>query len=83
MARFQFRRDTSTNWASTNPVLLPGEIGIDTTLLHFKLGDGVTAWNSLQWTAVVSVFGRTGAITAQAGDYSFDQISGACDGGSF
>jgi uncharacterized protein YdbL (DUF1318 family) len=43
------------------------------------------AWNSStsQWEpqnpagGVPSVFGRTGAVTAQSGDYSFGQISGA------
>lgn len=42
----------------------------------------VLAWTGLQWlpqapsSAVPSVFGRTGAVTAQSGDYSFNQISG-------
>jgi hypothetical protein len=44
----------------------------------------VLGWDGLQWTAqtvtisppVSTVFGRTGAITAQAGDYSFAQLSG-------
>jgi hypothetical protein len=33
--------------------------------------------------AVASVFGRTGAVTAQAGDYSFGQISGTIGSGQF
>lgn len=41
-------------------------------------------WNGSQWTpgtvtgsgAVTSVFGRSGVITAQTGDYSFGQIAG-------
>lgn len=45
--KIQLRRDTEANWASTNPVLLIGEMGIATDTLAFKLGDGVTAWNSL------------------------------------
>jgi hypothetical protein len=42
----------------------------------------VLAWNGSQWTpqaqsgGVTSTFGRTGAITAQTGDYSFAQILG-------
>ena len=27
--RIQLRRDTPSNWASTNPVLLEGEIGLE------------------------------------------------------
>ncbi len=40
-------------------------------------------WDGAQWTpqtvsgAVTSAFGRTGAVTAQVGDYSFGQISGS------
>src|SRR6185369_15031901 len=40
-------------------------------------------WDGAQWTpqtvagGVTSTFGRTGAVTAQAGDYTFSQISGA------
>ena len=43
----------------------------------------VLGWNGTQWApqsaaaAVTSTFGRTGAITAQTGDYSFPQISGS------
>ncbi len=42
----------------------------------------VLSWNGAQWTPsapsgqVTSTFGRTGAVTAQSGDYTFGQISG-------
>jgi hypothetical protein len=44
---FQLRRDTTANWTSKNPVLAAGELAEDFTLKILKLGDGVTAWNSL------------------------------------
>lgn len=43
----QFRRGTSAEWLAKNPVLAPGEPGFDSTKGAFKIGDGVTAWNSL------------------------------------
>lgn len=43
------RRMTGAQWASANPVLLEGEEGYDTTRDNFKIGDGVTAWNSLRY----------------------------------
>ena len=44
------RRDTTANWASANPVLAAGEIGVElTTPPKFKIGDGVTAWTSLAY----------------------------------
>jgi len=47
--RIQIRRDTTGNWAVANPVLLEGEMGLDTTIKCLKIGDGVTAWNSLPY----------------------------------
>jgi len=51
--KIQLRRDTAANWASANPVLAIGEIGIliddNNKPLKLKLGDGVTAWSSLSY----------------------------------
>ena len=51
--RIQLRRDTGANWASVNPVLAQGEVGIETDAvpIQIKVGDGVTAWNSLSYVA--------------------------------
>ena len=42
--RIQIRRDTTTNWTTNNPILLPGEIGLETDTLKFKVGNG-SRWN--------------------------------------
>jgi hypothetical protein len=49
--RIQLRNDTATNWASANPVLLAGEVGIETDSARnrIKIGDGTTAWNDLPY----------------------------------
>ena len=49
--RIQLRRDTATNWQTTNPVLLEGELGLelDPARNRIKIGDGTTAWNSLPY----------------------------------
>jgi len=57
--QLQFRRDTSTNWTSNNPILLAGEMGIETDTKKFKIGDGTTAWNSLSYGGIQ---GYTGSI---------------------
>ncbi len=49
--RIKLRRDTATNWASSNPVLALGEPGLETDTRKVKYGDGVTAWNNLQYSA--------------------------------
>lgn len=44
--RIQLRRDTAANWVSNNPILLSGELGIETDTLKFKIGNG-SRWNSI------------------------------------
>lgn len=45
----QIRRDTAANWTSANPILAQGEQGYELDTYRFKIGDGVTAWNSLRY----------------------------------
>lgn len=47
--KIQFRRDTAANWASNNPILSEGELGLETDTQAYKIGDGVTAWASLPY----------------------------------
>lgn len=42
--RIQLKRDLSQNWTLNNPILLNGEIGIETDTLKFKIGNG-GRWN--------------------------------------
>ncbi len=41
--------DTAANLASTNPVLLAGQIGYESDTKYFKIGDGATAYTSLMY----------------------------------
>ena len=62
-ARIQESVYTKAEWEAANPVLLKGEKGFvsdDPNL--FKIGDGVTVWNSLPWR------GYTGTIAQVTGD---------------
>ena len=52
MPTMQQKRGTSSRWTSTNPILLAGEIGVETDTNKLKVGDGVTQWNSLGYTKV-------------------------------
>lgn len=49
--RIRLRRDTAANWASVNPILLLAEAGWETDTGKIKLGDGVNAWNDLDYSA--------------------------------
>lgn len=45
--KIQLRRDIAANWTTNNPLLLNGEVGIETDTLKFKVGNGTQRWNSL------------------------------------
>jgi hypothetical protein len=53
--QIQFRRGTSAEWASANPILAQGEIGVNLDGNRFKIGTGLTSWNYLDYTAVFDV----------------------------
>lgn len=48
--KIQLRHDTAANWASVNPILLEGEVGLETDTLKQKVGDGTTAWSDLPYS---------------------------------
>jgi hypothetical protein len=82
--KLQFRRDTAANWESNNPVLSEGELGLDTTNERFKIGDGVTAWNSLdnaQYTNKAETFLATTTLAGSEGSSDWDEeTTGDWDG---
>ena len=47
--RLQLRHDTAANWIARNPVLLAGEIGIETNTNRMKIGNGSSNWASLAY----------------------------------
>jgi hypothetical protein len=47
--RIQMRRGTTSDWNTADPILNEGEIGYNTTLGQIKIGDGSTAWSSLDY----------------------------------
>lgn len=51
---FRLRRDTTQHWVDYNPILAPGEIGINTTLNKFKIGNGSTHWADLQYANILA-----------------------------
>jgi hypothetical protein len=69
--RIQLRRDTSGNWSTNNPLLYPGEMGIETDTGKFKIGPAVTAptvgtaWNSIASYSNITPSG----LESSLGDY--------------
>jgi hypothetical protein len=59
--RFQFPGKTATAWAAANPVILARELAVETDTGKFKVGDGVTPWNSLPYGGIKGDAGPAGA----------------------
>jgi hypothetical protein len=62
--QIQLRNDTAANWASANPTLAIGEVGVERGTGQFKIGNGSTAWNSLAYGGIQGPTGPTGPTGA-------------------
>jgi hypothetical protein len=60
--RIQYRRDTATNWTSTNPTLAPGEVGFETDTGFVKIGSGSATWTSLPYSVYAKTVGNVTTI---------------------
>lgn len=62
--RILLRNDVATAWTTANPVLMKGEIGIETDTNKFKIGDGTNTWSALSYVGTqVKVTGTGEVIT--------------------
>jgi hypothetical protein len=76
--RIQIRRDTASNWTSTNPTLASGEIGFDTTNNQMKIGNGSSNWAALPYAsggASVEI-AQTAPTSPDSGDVWFNSTEG-------
>jgi hypothetical protein len=58
--QFQFRRGTASQWSTANPILAQGEMGIETDTNKFKIGNGSTDWNNLNYGGIQGIQGIQG-----------------------
>ena len=63
--RIQLRRGGAQEWANSNPTLAQGELGIELDTGRFKIGDGVTAWNTLRYERPVESTSNTANTLVQ------------------
>ena len=50
--RIQLRNDTAENWNTKNPLLLKGEMGVETDTGKTKIGNGTDHWTTLKYSGV-------------------------------
>lgn len=86
MTTIKLRRGTAAEWTAANPVLADGEPGFERDTNQFKIGNGSTAWSSLEYFvdessagAVSSVNGDTGTVVLTASDVGAAPALGADD----
>lgn len=48
--RIQIRNDLAATWTEKNPVLLKGEMGVETDTHKIKIGDGLNKWSALGYS---------------------------------
>lgn len=74
--QIQLRRGSSTQWSSTNPILMQGEIGAELNTGRFKIGDGTGSWNSLPYSSDATT-GSIDYFTIAASDETTDLTTGS------
>ena len=47
--RIRQKYDTAENWSKNNPILLAGEIGIESNTNRIKIGNGTSHWDDLTY----------------------------------
>lgn len=50
--RIQLRNDTAANWTNANPLLLKGEMGVESDTGKTKIGNGIDHWKTLKYSGV-------------------------------
>ena len=70
--RILIRNDVAANWTSVNPKLSKGEMGIEIDTNLIKIGDGVTAWNDLEY--IGGKEGGNGGVFNANTHYDFPSI---------
>ncbi len=63
--RIKFPRKLAATWTSENPILLAGEMGIESDTDQFKLGDGTSTWTALAYGGIEGPAGSGGTITVK------------------
>lgn len=56
--QIQLRRGTAAQWTAANPVLAQGELGLETDTKLYKIGDGATLWNALDYRELAESLGN-------------------------
>jgi hypothetical protein len=86
VTRFKLRNGSAALWTAENPILLEGEVGLETDTRKYKVGNGVSAWSALPYyTEGVLARGQASKMTsgtiaiAAAGTYQSTGLTATLD----
>jgi len=74
---------TSSWWTSNNPIVPAGQAGVESDTNALKIGDGLTAWNSLPYQDEREVFSPATGTNTYVASYTFETITGYYKGQQF
>jgi hypothetical protein len=79
--KIQARRGTAAEWSSANPVLSVGEFGFEIDTLKLKVGNGLTAWNTLTYVGATTaeITAAVDAAIAEKADLNSPTFTGLTD----
>lgn len=63
--QIRLRRRTASGWMGTDPVLGPGEPGLEKDTGKLKIGNGVTKWSDLPYFVPHDEFAEGGATLGE------------------
>ncbi len=75
--RLIIKNDSAANWATKNPVLLKGELGIEIDTNLFKIGNGTSAWAALPYANESAPAETTYQAIPTAGQTDLEAIAAA------
>jgi hypothetical protein len=73
--QIQLRNDSAAAWEAENPVLAQAEVGVNTTTGQFKIGDGTSTWEELEYYAGGSANVADFVFLDDGGDGSFMTVT--------
>ena len=86
-ARLSFRKGSTADWATNDPILQDSEPAWDSTLKALKIGDGVRGWSEMDYIAKgspnpnIAIEDDPGAVNfanyAQKGNMMYELSTGA------
>lgn len=79
--QIKFRRGTADEWSTIDPILASGEPGHETDTGKYKVGDGLSAWSSLEYFLPQSILATMFRTVDEQGLDSDEIITALRSGG--